>query len=207
MTGIWYIWQNQEKLGPCSFDQLCQLATLSLLQRSDSVWQEGTDKWLEAGSVEGIFPKQETARQYYLAFKGTAYGPYGGDHLRMLLSSGRIAVDTPTCPLGGTAWIALVALPEFSAYAPTTTSQAGAATRGENAMSGEEAELHLAGKNGDVLARLQSRLMDLKRRYADNPTLSETLDRNIQQLRLTRGTSTPTLGESQRSQPAASSAK
>jgi hypothetical protein len=39
-------------------------------------------------------------------------------------------------------------------------------------ISREEAELYLAGKEGDTLARLIARLMDLKRKYAENTTLA-----------------------------------
>jgi hypothetical protein len=50
----------------------------------------------------------------------------------------------------------------------------------------EEAELHLAGKQGDLFARLISTLLDLKKTHADNVSLVATLDRSIEVLRTKR---------------------
>lgn len=53
-------------------------------------------------------------------------------------------------------------------------------------LSEEEARLHLAGKQGDTLARLMSTLLDIKRRHQSNPSLVAMIDRSIHDLKTMR---------------------
>ena len=45
---------------------------------------------------------------------------------------------------------------------------------------------HLAGKQGDVIARLISTLMDLKKKNSDNAAMEELIERNIHDLKAIR---------------------
>jgi Domain of unknown function (DUF4190)/GYF domain 2 len=45
---------------------------------------------------------------------GHEYGPVSADQLRQWLTEGRVNTDTQVLPEGGTGWLALRALPEFS---------------------------------------------------------------------------------------------
>ncbi len=54
--GPWFATPNNQKLGPFYWSQLRQMAAGGLLQRSDMVMQDGTDRWLAAISVPGLFP-------------------------------------------------------------------------------------------------------------------------------------------------------
>lgn len=60
MAGYFYT-QNKQKRGPVSSAQLKQLAVSGQLQPSDQVMKEGSNKWVPAGSVKGLFPEQAAA--------------------------------------------------------------------------------------------------------------------------------------------------
>ena len=53
----WYYTRDQQKLGPLSSEELKQLADSGGLKPSDLVLQEGSEKWLPANSVKGLFRK------------------------------------------------------------------------------------------------------------------------------------------------------
>jgi hypothetical protein len=53
----WFYTRDQQKLGPLSSEELKQLADCGGLKPSDMVLQEGSEKWLPANSVKGLFRK------------------------------------------------------------------------------------------------------------------------------------------------------
>jgi hypothetical protein len=184
MADHWFFTRGKQKLGPFTWAQLRQLATFGLLQRTDHVLEEGTPKWREAGSVEGLFPRERIAKEYRLALGGRNLGPYTGDQIRNFLMSGGLPAETPARATDMNQWVPLKQLPEFAGFVPPTTSSQAVLVmekdRGE--ITREEAELHLAGKQGDMIARLISRLMDLRRKFANNTSLEQSLERNIKEL-------------------------
>src|SRR5438874_2397404 len=54
--GQWYIARGDAKKGPFSSSQLQALARKGALRASDLVRQEGSEKWLPAGQIAGLFP-------------------------------------------------------------------------------------------------------------------------------------------------------
>jgi hypothetical protein len=52
---VWYYARNKQKVGPFPFVALQELTALGELQPSDMVWQEGTQRWIQAGTVPGLF--------------------------------------------------------------------------------------------------------------------------------------------------------
>lgn len=57
MTANWYVVaRNNQKIGPLTLAQLQARAATGQLRVTDRVWQEGTPKWVAAGSVKGVFP-------------------------------------------------------------------------------------------------------------------------------------------------------
>jgi GYF domain 2 len=183
MAGNWYFARDKHRLGPFSWSQLRQLAAFGLLPPNDHIWEEGTPKWREAGSVAGLFPDSGGAREYYLATGKRSHGPYSANQVRAMLLSGGVTPETHARAADATRWAPLGQMAEFvSAVPATSASQAVLVMDSDQQMSREEAELYLAGKEGDTLARLIARLMDLKRKYAENTTLTCSLDRNINDL-------------------------
>ena len=56
MTGDWYYARDKRRFGLFTFDQFRQLAASGVLSPADMVWQEGTQRWLTAAGVAGLFP-------------------------------------------------------------------------------------------------------------------------------------------------------
>lgn len=54
--GPWFAAHNNQKLGPFSWPQFQQMAASGMLRGSDMVTQEGTERWVAASSVPGLFP-------------------------------------------------------------------------------------------------------------------------------------------------------
>ena len=183
MAANWYFARHKQKLGPFSWNQLRQLAAIGVLQRDEHVLEEGTPRWREAGTVEGLFPRQTTVKAYRLAVGGKAYGPYSAEQVRVFLLAGQLPTTTLAHTPGMAKWLPVTEVPDFTGYTQHgRESRAILAAAPGQEMTREEAELHLAGKSGDPLARLASRLMDLKRRFAHNPTLEASIEQNIQHL-------------------------
>lgn len=183
MSAHWYFARHKQRLGPFSWNQLRQLAAFGLLHQADHVWQEGTPKWHQASAVEGLFPRQTSLKQYRVSVAGQAYGPYSSDQVRIYLLAGRLPATTLAHTPGMVQWLPLTDIAEFSPYVPRPPDSKAVLMLNESwDMTREEAELHLAGKGGDAIARLVSKLMDLKRRFPDHATLQESLDTNIQYL-------------------------
>jgi ABC-type multidrug transport system fused ATPase/permease subunit len=51
----WYCAQGKQKVGPLTLEQLRQYAALGRLRPSDMILREGAQKWVRAGSLEGVF--------------------------------------------------------------------------------------------------------------------------------------------------------
>ncbi len=52
----WYYARDKQKLGPFSTEQMQQLASAGLIQATDMVLEDGTQRWLEARSAGLLFP-------------------------------------------------------------------------------------------------------------------------------------------------------
>ena len=52
----WFYARDKQKLGPYSWGELRHRATTGELQAEDMVWQRGTQRWLTASTVPGLFP-------------------------------------------------------------------------------------------------------------------------------------------------------
>lgn len=180
----WYIARNKEKVGPFSAGNLRQLAGYGLLKPGEYLWAEGAAKWVEAASVPGLFPAAGQ-KKYWLTLAGQTRGPYFPDQIRAGLTTRQFNFETQACVDGSNQWLPLGQIDEFKGYVPTPVSPSRAQLL-TGSLEMEEAELHLAGKSGDALAKLISTLMDLKRNYAHNPILVESLEATIQALQARR---------------------
>src|SRR4051794_10881806 len=60
MSDDWYVllWEGQE-YGPCSSDQLRELARIGRLQPDQRLRYGATGQWCYAGEVDGLFPAAE----------------------------------------------------------------------------------------------------------------------------------------------------
>jgi len=183
----WYVARNGNKVGPFNAAELRQLAAFRLLQPAEMLWTEGLTKWVEASSLAWLFPPAGQKR-YWLHIDGQTRGPYAVEQIRAALTARRITPETLACAESGKEWGPLKQTTEFSNYTPpaVTPSQAKLLA---GSLEVEEAELYLAGKGGDSLARLITTLLALKKVHAGNVTLAETLQRSIEILRAKRAES------------------
>jgi hypothetical protein len=189
MMRNWFIGRNRQKFGPFSTAQLQQLVTLGMVQPTEHVLEEGAEKWVAVSSVAAFVPAAVSQRQYWLHLGGKGHGPYPADRIRIGLMRRQLTGETLACEEGGSTWTPLANLADFRTSVP-------ASGRGSNAqlgpgsshldLSSEEAEIHLAGKQGDTIARLISTLLDMKRRYQGNTVMVETIERNIHDLKAAR---------------------
>ncbi len=76
----WYYAAGKKKVGPFSFGELRHLVRINQLQPSSMILQEGTKKWLTAGSVPGLFAdsiaddsKQHETIDVAISFPNTRY--------------------------------------------------------------------------------------------------------------------------------------
>jgi hypothetical protein len=181
----WYIARNGNKVGPFNAAELRQLAAFRLLQPNELLWTEGLAKWVEARTLAWLYPP-EGQKRFWLHVEGQTRGPYAADQIRAALAGRRITAETLICPENSKEWTPLRQTTEFGNFTP------GAVTPSEakllaNSLEVEEAELYLAGKGGDALARLIATLLALKKTHANNVTLVESLQRSIDILRAKRG--------------------
>lgn len=51
----WYVWRNQQQVGPMGFNQLQELARRKILHSSDWVWNPDTEDWVLATHVPELF--------------------------------------------------------------------------------------------------------------------------------------------------------
>jgi hypothetical protein len=186
VAGRWFLSRNKEKVGPFSAGELRQLARVGILQPADNVWLEGAQKWLTASAVPGLFPPP-TEKKYWLALGGQAHGPFIADQIRAGLNTHQFKLDTAACTDAERRWTRLGDLPDFRDFKldtdPLTPSRAQLLTR---SLEFEEAALYLAGKGGDIQARLIATFMEMKRNYAHNPALVESIDYTIAVLKAKR---------------------
>jgi hypothetical protein len=180
----WYIARNKEKVGPFSGSDIKQLATHGLLQPGEFLWAEGSSKWVEATSIPGLFPPSGQTR-HWLQVAGRTRGPFVADQVRAGLTTKQFNLETQSCVDGSTEWLPLGKVTEFRDFVPVAVSPSRAQLL-IGSLDLEEAALHLAGKSGDVLAKLISNLIDLKRAHGRNPALVESLDATIKTLQARR---------------------
>jgi hypothetical protein len=185
----WYIARNNEKVGPFAAGELKQLAGCGLLRPDEHVWAEGAAKWVEAGTMPGLFPAPGE-KKYWLSLAGQTRGPYVAEQIRVALANRQLSLETPARAEDATQWQPLGKHGEFAGAAPAAVSPSKAQLF-TSTLDIEEATLHLAGKGGDALAKLICTLMDLKRHYAHNPGLIENLDATIQVLQRKRDQEAP----------------
>ena len=186
----WYVGRNKRKLGPFSFTQLQQLAALGMIEPTEHVLQEGADRWAVASSVAGLFATADGPQQYWLFLGGKGQGPYPADRIQVDLMRRQLPPETLACAVGGKEWVALGQLEEFRACVPSAPRSSHAQLGPDSSrvdLSEEESRLYLAGKQGDLIARLICSLLDMKRKYHDDPSLVALLDRNIHDLKVIRG--------------------
>ena len=182
MAGNWFIGRNKQKIGPFTPHQIQQLASLGMVKAEDHLLEDGTAKWVPAPSLSWLAFSQG-AERYLLTLFGKPYGPYTTQQVRVALLSGRISPDTPACPQSGTSWLPLRQMTEFSKSLPTTVKDSEAPSRvGGATMSREEAELYMAGKHGDSIAKLVCTLQGIRKRFPDNPAMQELIGKNITDL-------------------------
>ncbi len=194
MASTWYIARNKQKFGPFPMSQLQQLATLGLVKPTEHVLEEGANRWVPATAIPGLFAAAPVAQRYWLSLMGSSLGPFPPEQIRVALLRRQITGETLACPEGSKQWTPLAGLAEFQAcFASATRSPSASGSHaslgvGSSHMdlNAEEAELHLAGKKGDQIAKLLSTLFDMRRRYRDNAPLVEVIERNIQDLKAVR---------------------
>jgi hypothetical protein len=179
----WYITHDGHRLGPFRPPELEQLATAGLLRPTDLLWTEGLSGWMEASRFPALFPPTGQKR-YWLSLAGQTRGPYALERIRLAVAARQVTADTPACPEGDTRWAPLGQMTEFRGQ--STTANSSQARLVTVSLGAEEAELYLAGKQGDDLAKLISTLLDMKKSYATNPVLVETLTRSIAVLQAKR---------------------
>ena len=56
MSDTWYYEDNGQQRGPITFEQLQELVGFNQLLPGQRVWREGLANWVEAGTIEGLFP-------------------------------------------------------------------------------------------------------------------------------------------------------
>lgn len=189
MTTSWYITRNKQKFGPFAFNQLQQLTVLGLVKATEYVLEEGATTWVAANSVAGLFPAPAGNKKYWLCPAGKPLGPHPADQVRVALMRGLVPPETLACLEGEQKWAPLAQLAEFRSSVPpprrASHAQLGMGSSHLD-LNAEEAELHLAGKRGDEIARLISTLLDMKRRYSDNLSMVGIIDKNIHDLKAMR---------------------
>jgi hypothetical protein len=185
----WYIARNKQRFGPFNSKQLQQLALLGLVKPTEFILPEGGNKWVVAAAIDGLFPATEQHKKYWLSVGGKPQGPHRLEQIGIALLGRKLSTDTLACLEGGREWTALGRLDDFQDYIPSASRDSQAhlgAGSSHLDLNKEEAELHLAGKRGDLLARLMSVLFDLKRKHRDNPSLVEIINKNLIDLKAIR---------------------
>jgi hypothetical protein len=180
----WYFARDKQKIGPFAALEFKQLATFGLLKPGEFVLAEGSSKWVEASSVPWLFP-MAGQKKYALKLLGQVRGPYLVDQIRAALATQEITLETLAQADDSEPWTPLRQLDEFKNFVPTPISPSRAQLY-SGTLEIEEATLHLAGKSGDVLAKLISNLMDMQRTHANNPALSENIETTIKVLKAKR---------------------
>lgn len=182
MANSWYFGRAGQKIGPFTTHQMQQLASLGMVKPEDHLLEEGVTKWVAATSLPWLTFSQGS-QNYVLHLFGKEYGPYATQQVRAALLSGRVAPTTPARPEDGKQWLPLQQLTEFRNSLPTVIKEPEAPSRvGGASMTREEAELYLAGKKGDSLARLVFVLQGIRKKFVNNPPMQELMGKNIHDL-------------------------
>jgi hypothetical protein len=184
MASNWFIAYKGQKIGPFTLYQVRQLAAFHLVLPTDHVLEEGAARWVPAASLTWL-NFAPVHQNFYVYASGHAHGPYDAEQIRAALMAGKIPPETLVCPqLEKEQWCQVQFLPEFQSSLPTMLDMPRkTGKRGVKSLSKEEAELHLAGKRGDSLARLISSLLEMRRTHVGNENLLEIIDKNIQALK------------------------
>jgi hypothetical protein len=170
---------RQRKVGPFSALELQQLARHGLLKPGEHVWLEGSQRWLEANAVPGLFTRAGE-KKFWLTLKEATHGPFVVDQIRAGLNTHQFTLETQACADDTPRWMPLGQLPEFRDFKLETIALTGGRARLlAGSLEFEEAVLYRAGKNGDLNAKLISTFMDLKRRCAHNPALAASIEETI----------------------------
>src|SRR5262249_14644685 len=181
----WYVARNQQKVGPFTSQQLRQLVSCAFLQPTDMVLAEGSTKWVEARIVPGLFsPVGQT--KYWVAIQGKTRGPYVAEQIRAGLTTRQFTQDTQVWDESSKQWIAVSRLSEFRGHGADSALSQSQAKLLKGGLEIEEAALHLAGKEGDELARLLSVLMGLTRTFEGHPELLQSLAKTVDVIRAKR---------------------
>jgi hypothetical protein len=182
MGSNWYLGRDGQKIGPFTAHQIQQLASLGMVKSEDHLLAEGAARWVAAASLAWIgFDKG--GERYFLSLFGSTYGPYTAQQIRGALLSGKIAPTTPACPQDNKQWRPLREMSEFCHSVPTTVKESEAPSSVDKAtMSRSEAELYLAGKQGDSIAKLVFVLQQMRKRYGENPSMEQIISKNIADL-------------------------
>lgn len=181
MTALhWYVLHDGHRLGPFTAAELQPLVASGMLRPNDLLWHEGLSGWTEASRFPTLFPPPGPDR-YWLSFSGQTRGPFTIDQVRASLAAHQITLDTLACVEGSSQWVPLGQLPAFRSAVPASRSSQARLLSGT--LDAEQAELYLAAKGGDALAKLILTLLTLQKTYADNPALVASLEQSIQVLR------------------------
>ncbi|MBD3369184.1 DUF4339 domain-containing protein [Candidatus Fermentibacteria bacterium] len=55
MADEWYLFKDQQRMGPFSWQQLLEKAKSGAIEPTDQVWSEDTGGWIPGSEVEGLF--------------------------------------------------------------------------------------------------------------------------------------------------------
>jgi S1-C subfamily serine protease len=130
MSLQWYYAHNKQKLGPFSTEQMQQLLSNGQLQPNDFVFQEGTSKWVKAGSVPAFAtPTSQapsvtppTVTLWYYRHGDTQVGPVSYETLKRLACTQSLLPSDLVWQEGTPAWQTakdLVGL--FDSHSPVAT--------------------------------------------------------------------------------------
>jgi len=59
MPDRWYYVVSDKEQGPVSREELKELVSLGVVQRSSEVWKEGSPVWVLAAGVPDLFPARQ----------------------------------------------------------------------------------------------------------------------------------------------------
>ena len=63
MASEWYVFKNNNRLGPFSSQDLRRLTVAGSLSPDDLVWKEGINGWIPAQNIKGLFSTSPNAQQ------------------------------------------------------------------------------------------------------------------------------------------------
>jgi hypothetical protein len=134
MPGQWYFAREGKKQGPVTVEQLKGMVTSGQLNPKDMVLEDGTAKWTQAGSIQGLFempavvamsepgtsgtsplvaaqpqvplpPPLPAPSQWYYVKNGQQYGPIEEAQLLSLLGTGQLQPTDMAWKAGTPTWV------------------------------------------------------------------------------------------------------